>query len=76
MIENWIRLPCGENDEIGREEAPICEFDTVFNKRFDGGIILELDLAVNEHLAGAHICDRIMGQSGKQSKEKGNGLPR
>jgi hypothetical protein len=73
MAEKRKCLPSGEDNEVGGEEATIYKSNTVLHKGVDDGIVFELDLAINEHLAGAHVSDNA---SIRKISERSDDLPK
>ena len=69
-----ITKPGSKDNEVRIKRAIVFEPQPCLGELLDGGIILESDLSVNNHLAGSNVCDNgqvIRGSDDQDRAEMG-----
>ena len=49
-------VPSGVHDDVGLELAAVVELEASLREALDLAVVLDLDLAVDDQLARAHVC--------------------
>jgi len=52
-----VAKPSGEDNKVRVEGAPVFELQPSLGELLDGGVVLESDLSVDDHLASSNICE-------------------